>query len=625
MLKEMFNRFDPEEDELLYSYLCRLADANALPGPEHLLEKFYGLSGLSEKRLLRYDALTFLGTLSEDTELLYKGTLLPGISPAVTSKQINRMVGIMSFSRELQALTPPVTRLIRTLKMCPSCVRERGRMLYLREHQMPGVTVCSRHKCRLWAYAARKGKELVGPWQMMETDQDPDQAVAYAGFCVDLLKADIAVNVRAIRPDGHHHGIEDNLKWMAATFGSVKKMQESINIDEQSPLPGVVEAWGVLRKAKCPEGHVYTTTSDRMRSGWGCPVCDRLIGPEKTFRNVVGVTAADYELLSDFERMEAQITVRHAACGKTLSMKARKFVEEGVRCTCRTAQVNQRVSTAGDHSFTLREYRGFDANAVFYHQRCGRTFQKSYRWFISYPLCPLCSAEKKKKQPEKKAYKHMATYRQLCDRHIPGELVFLADIVIPGRSHAQTNNDLRALRQKGLLDLVFPGVYRFPGEQPVTGGYFYQKYVSRAGKRMGFVKGQSFAHLIGLAPAPEIVCIATNAASRMQGKLVYISAIGARARIYGLPKAVDHTNADILALLDFGKYAQMYPEEDLAPALLAYITDRKISPSMIRAEADTFPSWWSDWILQLMEEHEQKDFRGDEKETRTGAWPRPGI
>lgn len=147
-------------DELLYSWLARLAELNAMGAPRDVLQQFFGCRTLVpsvdlQTRLLamaqRLDGLLPFATLDE---LLENGTLLPYHRPFLTveshSEVRHRL--LHGDGKGLKALMGRVANRFGAhpaLRSCPSCLAENwsshGGMYWMRRHQLPGVNCCIIH------------------------------------------------------------------------------------------------------------------------------------------------------------------------------------------------------------------------------------------------------------------------------------------------------------------------------------------------------------------------------------------------------------------------------------------------------------------------------------------------
>ena len=146
----------PYEDELLYSWITRLAQANELS-----LESFCSLYMDLQKEIpvdvrrgfvALYDNLS-LNTSAKDL-YLQTSTMLFEASVDPQSVQI-RLIN-NSFRKE-SPLNLPKTYFMSAIKMCPECIKEDiekyGEPYIHRAHQLSGVCVCHKHHTILSKYS----------------------------------------------------------------------------------------------------------------------------------------------------------------------------------------------------------------------------------------------------------------------------------------------------------------------------------------------------------------------------------------------------------------------------------------------------------------------------------------
>ncbi len=147
-------------DELLYSWLARVAAHNALGAPRDVLEQFFGCRTLVPSvdlptRLLAmaHQLGGWLPFASLD-ELLEAGTLLPYHRPFLTEATCSRVSHSLLHGdgKGLKTMMGRVANRFGAhpaLRSCPVCMTESwsrsGDMYWMRRHQLPGVNCCAVH------------------------------------------------------------------------------------------------------------------------------------------------------------------------------------------------------------------------------------------------------------------------------------------------------------------------------------------------------------------------------------------------------------------------------------------------------------------------------------------------
>ena len=157
-------------DEILYSYILRLAQINLFTKPYWFIN-YVNNTSLGRNTHPRYDSFTYLGGLFSHidgldwSEFFMNSTIYPVIAPfLLSSKQAGLLTACFSQQDELK-FSP--NRFISHLKICPKCREEMiskyGFWWYMRNQNLPLVTTCQKHKCKLVEYT--------GPnWQELEND-----------------------------------------------------------------------------------------------------------------------------------------------------------------------------------------------------------------------------------------------------------------------------------------------------------------------------------------------------------------------------------------------------------------------------------------------------------------------
>lgn len=198
------------EDEILYSYLVRLAHAN---GFSNLKEFVYHTGILPEAsdlnkryRTVRYEIQSDLYPLMDvmgvgdigASELYLKTSLYPLVYPLSTKAISSHHIGMLSKYRSQSSLITPLNDVFRDLKFCPICRTEDqqkyGEWYYHRSHQIPGVTVCYRHVVPLSRYLGEP-ELLFDAHQLSEVLEAKEKSFEYAVFAHDLLHTELQADL----------------------------------------------------------------------------------------------------------------------------------------------------------------------------------------------------------------------------------------------------------------------------------------------------------------------------------------------------------------------------------------------------------------------------------------------
>lgn len=302
--------FRPYEDEMIESWIVRLARANGMP--IHYFRNIFLGDSLDLRNRTQAAAPYYLDGLfwkaqsvmgfPDSDELLLFHTLIPLFQAE------HEPVKFMA--RKAQAVLydcgqegydvgyvhePPARR------MCPQCLNEdaeRGILPHLKVwHQVPGVKVCAVHRCRL-----------------MTVRKDYDMSSISADAADEITDEDILSAEKV-------HSAYLRIRSMK-DFRPVKGLKAGGLVPEASDK--------VFLYASCPScGTRFLTTIYAVSKGRLCPVCDRkedVIG--RQVRMIPGCTPVRRI------RSLADTSVIKHSCGQTLAWRAGDIIWNGRRCVC---------------------------------------------------------------------------------------------------------------------------------------------------------------------------------------------------------------------------------------------------------------------------------------------------
>ncbi len=208
----------PVEDELLYSYIHRLAELNLLD--VDALNDMFGFTGFSLRRDSSDYLLDFLSEAASGTELnfFYSHTVFPGLFPFMSRFNQTRVIAQCFYRTPLPRGADPFYSHDRLLgfHVCPQCYEEEKKNGFLfgmhtlyRSHQMPGVRVCHKHGCILKVLPPKRDgacgqSEVICDYsvsmlpQVVPSISDFDTEISYARFCHDLLSLNLNADVAGL-------------------------------------------------------------------------------------------------------------------------------------------------------------------------------------------------------------------------------------------------------------------------------------------------------------------------------------------------------------------------------------------------------------------------------------------
>lgn len=432
----------PFPDELLYSWVHRLASANLLTftvfseaflGAKSEKQGSVNLDVRFEFRELYQNMYLYHDTMDkmylELTTFQFESMVM---TPGQQSRYINRV-----FRRD-DALNPPISALIQNIKICSKCVEEDrkkfGQPYLHRAHQLSGVCSCHRHGIKLSAYCGRKGHECEfneNDYQEMVSDISLDSLQAYTDYAQALFEAQLSTDAYLIkeavfdRINECNYSVSDNYRslekdfagwrykdlWNDCDMPSFLKVKmisaKYLTMEETLPIlmflyPNVTQLVNKLERPdplierftcnKC--GKEYCATPVSVSEGWGCPYCEEIVSEQARFRHLIEtIGKGRYETLADFKSMDVPVRFLHKECGKKLTIKPRAFLFEGARCQCVSivTEATARKLVEAVPGFTLIKYTNTNEPVIIRHEECGREFSCKYHKFLNFPGCRVCN------------------------------------------------------------------------------------------------------------------------------------------------------------------------------------------------------------------------------------------
>lgn len=375
----------PYKDELLYSWISRMAELNCLPLCDfmnaymntnyHEADILYDIRDGFEVLYYNLDAEISM------TQLYMETSVFPYESIVMTEGKKLRCINRTFYSKD--ALNPPVSSLISEIRICPDCLDE-GRFLN-RAHQLSEVCHCYKHGTLLKRYIGNKENLMkldLSDFEDVEEFDDKPQ------FAYELLNANLNVEFDELRK--------------AIKLSRFSKTGDYIN-DIYELCGGDIEAFKKqFHKDKQPfEDEEYIFNEDYINKkcgtrfysvgfdkGWKCPRC---MEPDlgKRFKQLCSYIEG-YEPLSEFKSLNEKVMFHHGVCGQECSIKGRSFLFEGVRCSCESILTEEQARNRMPDGFKLLKFRTIDTKATIQAIECGHVFDFIYRKFLKSPRCKVC-------------------------------------------------------------------------------------------------------------------------------------------------------------------------------------------------------------------------------------------
>ena len=437
------------EDELLYSYLFRLAYANGFAEAKGFFTNSI-FSDKTESFKLRSDSLEYMGFLLRDTdfhdyytgvEVLMDHTVFPVYFPFMSRlKQCLLINAIFRKKSEFPNLVGQLTAgYVDEFHICPECMKE-GEHLR-RSHHIYGVKVCHKHHIPL---VKIKNNKKAGYTPLEElTVVDIDEQVRYSRFVHDLMECGIdtelyvvkqAIKRKADKTEGLKEKFLETVKklglekpeqlaarlYKEATvlrniilgerfnillicvytlFDSVEEFKKELTVAEKHIIPdgySVVDNRGSaieLRHDEC--GTVFTTSTFGLECGWLCPKCMEKNENQLFDRMVQMASNGRYSVEDEIRGWTEEMTFVDHRRGEVIRNTPYQIlkmvpdeIKNGTNETSPFHEVADKVRSAGP--FMLLTYDNNKADVEIRHDTCGHVFKCRIDVFFKDPRCPRC-------------------------------------------------------------------------------------------------------------------------------------------------------------------------------------------------------------------------------------------
>lgn len=421
------------EDETLYSFLRRIADANGVTLSD--IEKYFGM----RQNALSHENVTILRLIHYPIaldELLMKHTLFPLIAPL--NSEVFQVEWINMFQYDLnkyKSMVPIIKTRNNDTNICPLCMKEdvekkRG-IIFRRSHQAPGVTVCWKHGVKLIKFGEESNRKAESATSEFE--------IIYAKLCHDILDMDLKCNdleidlllkenikekfnnakeltlflekkciPKEILKDDIEKIADQILKVrtdigvqkilvLIATLSSTNQLIERFGEEKDSifPLNGyrVIKKYGLFSVVEHKCGERFITSEYGFKAGWRCIKCDPCSNDEEKFQQVVQNINPDWKLCSKFNGMSKYVAIEHK-CGKQDKVRARFILTERT-CECEKGPTAKEIrELAESNGFKCLSFKRSTSIATtlleLKHNECGHIIFRTMSGFKRRPRCPIC-------------------------------------------------------------------------------------------------------------------------------------------------------------------------------------------------------------------------------------------
>lgn len=404
----------PYPDELLYSWLHRLASLNGLYF-YNFMSAYAMNSQVSAKTVFPFDVRNGFDTFYKNTQLgvdeaslyLQMSTLsyeCLAMAEGVQSKVVSNVF------YPFDLINTPANTFIDKANVCPDCLKEDillyGEPYLHRAHQLSGVCKCHKHGTTLRRYSGAPNKACF--YNLDDyVEITPASEIDYGNFAYDLLNANIRTNFEIIKGVLKANGITVTSSLNTGDLlghlynlcnGDVNVLSELLAIKEEpfNSSEYILQNQISILNTYCRNADktTFVSTSYGFNVGW------------RNFRDFIGLSEqermkkmiqlagnSEYELASQFESMNKVVSIEHI-CGRTSKIKPREFLYEGKRCSCENIifedEAARRIESLGPYK--LIEFTKAEMPVKIQSLVCGHTFTTRYRKFIKSPNCRVCYA-----------------------------------------------------------------------------------------------------------------------------------------------------------------------------------------------------------------------------------------
>ena len=437
-------------DELLFSYVYRLADNNVL-APKTFIKLYFRTPADPSGKIsaIPYGSTIFMHLLADclqvdPLDLFLNTSIYPGTAPLMSSDKQFRVIAsaLRANSWMYPNLIGKPQSDISVLRYCPECATEEivkhGFAWLHRSHHMPGVTACCEHGVKLITVA---DNPVRFPSKLILKKHDPvpaeDIETEFAGFARDFLQAAFDTNSFAIRcmatryiaPEVINRCEKSNYSLLFGCdsetfFRNFRKFRSGI--DGKKLLVALFAVFGSVRDIpliqhfpsndflKVAEGFQllspykgtclrmignrssFVTTPSAFIAGWRNTE-DDLPNEQDQFLRIMKNTMTDYEPLDPVSAPGKEIRLLHKSCGKVFSTGLKDIISGGAECPClakRTDNINylrEQVEDSGKYQFISKSEDGM---LVIKSNDCGHIFHVDYANWSREKGCRICMANR---------------------------------------------------------------------------------------------------------------------------------------------------------------------------------------------------------------------------------------
>lgn len=426
---------EPYPDELLYSWVQRLAKANELSS-RLFCETYFENINLDKRSMkidIRRGYKNFYEALNCDVDMMdlyfQMTTSQFELSFCYERNQIKVLNNIL---REEDNLNYISNYFIQKPKVCLECMKEDiekyGECYFHRSHQLSDVNVCYKHHTLLYEVNRKYGNKHQYDYNNLTENNHnvTDFDCKYAEYTYQLLKHGFSsnlddidliisnkikeqLNVKKLSRQQLAYNIAKLLndptkEKTLSKHGSKLSLQEIIKIlieffpnvnDFINKLPH----YDMVIKKHCDICNKdFYTTNQAIKDGWGCIYCDEKMDETKLIKRLVkkiGKNEFDFKRIADGK--QKMLILYHKSSAEEFSINFRNFFFTNAKYHCsslKTKKEAEKRMSKYKH-FKLIEFSGITKPVEIYHDVCGQTFKLSgLDLFLENPTCRCCETRK---------------------------------------------------------------------------------------------------------------------------------------------------------------------------------------------------------------------------------------
>lgn len=463
----MNNNFIPivipfERDELLYSWVDRLYKTNLYPNRFSFEDAYFNGQSIHVDGFGFSRGLFLSSRLNKKQEWVYSNhTLYPFFAIFYSKEKQEKILNIQRSGFEKDSPIAYFNEEAKEIRYCPECMKEAGRRYLKRAHQLPGVKVCYKHRCKLETLEKKYNREEMTDLENIPLKTDDSYEASFA----EMQHAILMKNILDARFDMNREDLELMISKRLKTLKLFTKeeileffREKGVEVSDlqgshlknypeglseeflqtiMTPLFETIYVFKMLydevvdssfneelmKKLKAEGyeiissykknllevyhevcGTSFLMTEHGLKAGLRCPICAKLSN-EDLYKALFSTRGDEFQLLSPYRGPKAKVRIKHS-CGHIFEANPNAFYYNHGGCPkCRrklTLNEAQEKVNDVDPTYELLSYDSLESKATFLHKTCGHKLDRRFNDFLRKGMyCPHCQKQAvKSKSPE---------------------------------------------------------------------------------------------------------------------------------------------------------------------------------------------------------------------------------